>query len=112
MVAKSENIRNTTDKSQGFDYHNGMAFSTSDRDQDSDARNCAAMFGGGGWWYRGCFNMNLNGNKSTSDKNDQDQMAHDDGSGYKMMSASEMKMVRVTWLEQFSLLKGNENWIT
>ena len=92
MVAKSANIRNTTDKPHGLDYHNGMAFST----PDSDARSCAATFDGGGWWYIDCFKLSLNGNKTTSDKIDLDQMAHNDGSGFEMMSASAMKLVRVT----------------
>ncbi|XP_063725769.1 microfibril-associated glycoprotein 4-like, partial [Symsagittifera roscoffensis] len=49
MVAKSENMRNTTGTNDGLAYHNGRAFSTTDRDQDEfDGGNCAAATGGGG----------------------------------------------------------------
>ena len=41
-------------------YHNKMAFSTKDRDNDIYSRNCAVM-GTGAWWYKRCHNVNLNG---------------------------------------------------
>ena len=94
MLAKSDNIRNTTDTQDGLDYHNRMAFSTHDRDQDKDeTRNCAATFGGGGWWYKSCYHLNLNGNKTTSDKKNLKQMTRNRGD--EMISSSEMKMFRV-----------------
>ena len=96
MVAKSENMRNTTGTSYGFDYHNGMAFSTPDRDQDKDTTgNCAASLGGGGWWYNTCHFLNLNGNKTISDTINYAQMLFYDGDVWKMISSSEMKMIRV-----------------
>jgi len=37
-------------------FHNGMAFTTIDRDLDWWGSNCAvSMGGGGGWWYKNCF---------------------------------------------------------
>ncbi|GFO09003.1 tenascin-r [Plakobranchus ocellatus] len=43
-----------------LNYHNGQAFSTFDKDNDKDNRNCAEEFSGA-WWYHGCHQSNLNG---------------------------------------------------
>ncbi|KAM4722787.1 ficolin-1-B-like [Rhinophrynus dorsalis] len=41
-------------------YHKGIPFTTKDKDNDSDGRNCATTFKGA-WWYRSCHSANLNG---------------------------------------------------
>ena len=41
-------------------YHNNMAFSTKDRDNDKLRTNCATLFTGA-WWYKRCLNSHLNG---------------------------------------------------
>ena len=41
-------------------YHNGLAFSTPDRDNDSSGSNCAALLTSG-WWFKNCRAFNLNG---------------------------------------------------
>nr|AEO50745.1 fibrinogen-related protein 3.1 [Biomphalaria glabrata] len=46
--------------SDEFSYHNNMQFSTFDRDNDVDKRNCALQFTGA-WWYHSCHYSNLNG---------------------------------------------------
>ena len=43
-------------------YHNGMKFTTRDRDNDMWNRNCASDHNRGGWWYNTCTHINLNGN--------------------------------------------------
>lgn len=44
-------------------YHNNMAFSTKDRDNDEYSGHCA-VDRHGAWWYNSCFYSNLNGKYS------------------------------------------------
>ncbi len=41
-------------------YHQGMPFSTMDRNNDANAGICATWCHGA-WWYKDCFHSNLNG---------------------------------------------------
>ena len=45
---------------ESLTYHNNMAFSTKDRDNDGGSRNCAVSLTGA-WWYKDCYHSNLNG---------------------------------------------------
>ena len=52
----------------GYDsmvYHNGMQFSTSDRDNDATTGHCAAA-NGSGWWFKSCYNTFPTGSHSNS----------------------------------------------
>ena len=42
-------------------YHNGMQFTTKDRDNDQSSSNCASSSLRGGWWYKSCYHSDLNG---------------------------------------------------
>ena len=48
---------NVTDK---LSYHSGQMFTTYDQDHDKRGDNCAVSFRGG-WWYKGCHRVHLNG---------------------------------------------------
>lgn len=41
-------------------YHDGVAFSTEDNDNDHHMRNCA-QDNKGGWWFHSCYSSHLNG---------------------------------------------------
>ena len=41
--------------------HNGMAFSTQDRDNDKYGGNCAKDYQGA-WWFKSCYDSSLNSN--------------------------------------------------
>ena len=102
MVAKSENMYNTSGTGSGLDYHNGMPFTTTDRDQDERSDNCAVRFGvGGGWWYKSCSNVYVNGRLVTSEAPLHQQMRYIDfgSSDWIALSSSEMRMIRVGWLD-------------
>ncbi|XP_060947620.1 microfibril-associated glycoprotein 4-like [Limanda limanda] len=51
-----------TDKGavDSISYHNGMKFSTFDKDQDTASHNCASSFMGG-FWFNQCYHANPNG---------------------------------------------------
>ena len=95
MVAKNENTLNTSVTGGGLDAINGMAFTTIDRDQDVWASNCASLHGDGGWWYSDCTQVNLNGQRATSSPNNLLQQSYRDSNVVRMISSSEMKMIRV-----------------
>ena len=49
------------DAGNSLSAHNGMKFSTKDRDQDtSESDNCALKYKGG-WWFYACHQVSLNG---------------------------------------------------
>ncbi|KAI0216952.1 Ryncolin-1, partial [Lamellibrachia satsuma] len=44
-----------------FSFHNGQVFSTKDRDNDAQNGWHCALQNKGGWWYKNCHEVNLNG---------------------------------------------------
>ena len=48
------------DVGDSLTYHNGMKFSSIDKDQDMDSRHCSKEFAGA-WWYKGCHQSQLTG---------------------------------------------------
>ena len=47
-----------------LDYHNGMPFSTYDRDHDKSSRVCAKEYFAG-WWYKNCYIVICGGSNPT-----------------------------------------------
>ena len=43
-------------------YHNSMAFTTNDRDNDKQKSYNCAVHNRGAWWFKSCLHSNLNGN--------------------------------------------------
>ena len=67
-------------------YHNTMKFSTNDQDNDIDGGNCAISYAGA-WWYKSCYNSNLNG-----------RFGRQDSTGiefYGLHTFTEMKLRRI-----------------
>ena len=71
-------------------FHNNMAFSTKDRDNDKESSNCAVTYTGA-WWYKGCYRTNLNG-KYMGNKTDYEGIPWYYFRGWTSLKFSEMKM--------------------
>ena len=50
----------TGNSGDSLSYHNGIPFSTKDRNNDQNGGFCATRCHGA-WWYKDCFQSNLNG---------------------------------------------------
>ena len=50
-------------------YHNGMKFTTKDKDNDTNGRNCAEHCRGG-WWFKTCHHSSLNGQYQGNKRSD------------------------------------------
>lgn len=59
MIVKCLTIISIAGDSMAF--HNGMFFSTFDRDNDRGSPCSCALAWLGGWWYNDCHRSNLNG---------------------------------------------------
>ena len=54
-----------SDSRDSMAYHNGMQFSTYDRDNDGSSRRCTSTYNNGGWWYNNCYHAVLTGTHSS-----------------------------------------------
>ena len=71
-------------------YHNNMAFSTKDRDNDKYGGHCAVICTGA-WWYDSCHLSNLNG-KYLGEKRDSRGAWWDHFRSFLSLKFTEMKM--------------------
>ncbi|GFS27527.1 fibrinogen-related protein 3.1 [Elysia marginata] len=76
----------------GFSYHNGQPFSTFDNDNENDSRHCAENYKGG-WWYKKCYNANLNGEWKS--RTEQGMKWYVSFNPYRYISSTEMKIRRI-----------------
>ncbi|PFX13812.1 fibrinogen-like protein A [Stylophora pistillata] len=77
-------------------WHNDMAFTTKDRDNDKVIRsgyftNCAVRHTGA-WWYNACYQSNLNGKYLGNHKNDRAVTWRHFNGKYLSMKSTEMKL--------------------
>ncbi|XP_003385432.1 PREDICTED: fibrinogen-like protein A [Amphimedon queenslandica] len=84
----------------GFDAltgHNGLRFSTYDRDLDTwGGVHCASNRNNGGWWYHGCYHANLTGRYGTHQYGFDWMSSRDPKAGpqFDELKFAEMKMRR------------------
>jgi len=71
-------------------YHRGLPFTSKDRDNDSWSKNCASSWKGA-WWYKSCYNSNLNG-LYLNGKSSPQGMAWMKWKNYISVNSSEMKI--------------------
>ena len=71
-------------------FHNNMAFSAKDRDNDRDSRNCTVRWTGA-WWYNNSHHSNLNG-KYPGNKQDERGIVWYHFRFYLSLKFSEMKL--------------------
>ena len=75
--------------------HNGKAFSTKDRDNDTHTtEHCAAVYKGA-WWYHGCHTVNING-LYLGNKVDDKGMSWNAFKGGQSMKTTSMMMRRIS----------------
>ena len=78
-----------------MEYHNGMKFSTKDRDNDKYSHgHCSEFEGGyGGWWFKFCHYSNLNGRYMGSSDRDVNGISWNHGyHDYRSYKTAEMKI--------------------
>lgn len=57
-----------------LDYHRNAPFSTRDDDNDADQNDHCAQDSKGGWWYKSCYEANLNGIRFNSPSSSEEGM--------------------------------------
>ena len=71
--------------------HNGMAFSTKDRDNDKYRGNCAVAYSGAGW-FRSCFSVNLNGRYLNGATTPKGVVWHTFSNSWRSLKFAQMKL--------------------
>ena len=64
----------SSDAEDSLTFHNGIPFSTKDDDNDSNENENCAQLDKGGWWYKNCYEANLNGIRFNSPSSNREGM--------------------------------------
>ena len=94
-----EYMANESNIGDSLAYHNGMAFTTKDRDNDPLESNCAVDYYSGGFWFRTCYRAGLTnyyGASATGDygKSFQDVMSWETWHGFQYSLKTAKMMIR------------------
>ena len=91
---------NSSESGDSLRSHNGMAFSTPDKDHDAHVDSCASQHRAG-WWFKSCYDSNLNGAYRTGTNNNY-RAGADTNSTAQVLAATDAQVLATTTCHAFS----------
>lgn len=87
-------------------FHNGMFFSTFDRDNDRGSPYSCALARLGGWWYNDCHRSNLNGEYGNTGGSKGINWYHWKGFNYSMKGSKTLTLKICESIKPYALCYG------